>query len=368
MLIEEITRLDIFWPTIADPLIETSNLSDKTYSQIFSIITLEILKSNEKSLPELRKVVEKMFSRNSTFKDKWTNYLLHMLDSDQSVLKKESPKLILLKVWKNFILASVNAFPDLFDDTVQNCLIKNSLIGLAQHITNPFQTNIICVWSELYLCLINTWPKTFYDSKQIIFKRVTEIIQQFGHFYSYFNKRTKQALIAIAAKTVLNMPEFLETHGCLLRDFLEPVGEIINNEYDLIHQLENIEERKSNQKHDVCWVLVMSLVSSLVGLRNIGNYVNWFQYYQVLPKTLISLKLFILCPEALSTAKSIVQCIINYAKSPVGKDFLNIDITDFYDSIKPPPSYVDIDGLVVSVSINLTITSRFANFDKHLES
>lgn len=363
MLIEEIMRLDIFWPTIADPLITTSNLSDKSYGQIFSILTLELLKSNVKSLPEIRKVAEKMFSKNCTFKEKWTNYILNIVSNDESVLSNESSKLFLLKAWKNFILACVKSFPDLFDEEVQHCLLKNSLFGLARHITNPFQVNIICVWGELYLCLINTWPSTFYDSRQRIFKKVTLIIQQFGHFYNNFNEKAKQVLLAVASRTVLNMPEFLEIHGYLLRDFLEPAGEIIIKEFDKINQPENVEKRKRNQKHDMCWVLVMSLITNIVSLRNIGIYANWFQYYQVLPKTLLSLKLFILYPEALYTAKSIVNCITNYAKSPVGKDFLNINTVDFYDSIKPPVSYIDIDGLVVSVSINIIIIFQLNNFD-----
>lgn len=351
MLIEDLTSSDTFWPTLIDPLLKTSDLKPTAYSQILNIVTLEIMKCKDNTNEKLKSTLKDMFANPSKFVTVWSSRLLTMINDSSINLNDDSPTVALLKDWKNFVIVSTKIFPDIYTDSeVKFCLVNATITGLLEHFKSPGLSKIISLWAELYLYLITLWTDVSKKLIQISFKSMITMNIAFAFFHPHFNKATRAMFVGIAQRTIINGEQYLSTRLDELMEFLTPIGDVMIKEFKLLFLDENKKTRLFVPENDLTWVLLNSLTSYVLKMKDVEYFKSWFEFYKILSLVLESLGLFSGQTKTLHTAKAIVVTITNFAKSPLANCFLNEPLITFYDSISPPLNYMGLDEVKSAVS------------------
>lgn len=346
VLIQDLTSQEVFWPTLIDPLVKTSNLPYEAYSQILNIVSIELLKCREKSNDNLKNTLKTIFSQTELFVTTWCTRLLSIIDESSEELEEDAPPVVLLRDWRNFIITSTKIFPDIYTDSeVQFCLIDSTVKGLIQHFKNPAAKQVIGIWIELYLYSINLWPETCRDFANVSFTSLISINKSFATYYPHFKKIIRATFMGAVKKTVMTVTPFLESKPDLFYEYLEPIGDIMNAEFKLLFLEENKKSRLVVRENDMTWVLLNHLIIYILKIDTVHTLANWFQYYKVLSLLLGSLRLFICRAETLHTAKAVVSCLTCFAEGPMAKFYLDIPLSHFYDSLAPPLNELNLDDI-----------------------
>lgn len=351
ILIEDLIGMDLFWPTLIDPLIRTSDLPYTAYSQIFNIISLELFKCKDNPNEELKITLENMFNKTELFITTWCTRLLSIIDECSKKLQDNSPTVLLLRDWKNFIVTTTKVYPDIYNDSeIRYCLLESTVKGLKQHFKTPGVSQVIGSWIELYLYLITIWPETCNHFTSVSIDCLISVNMSFADFHCHFKKIIRANFIGSILRTVMQAKSYFTSKPYLLYEFLEPVGQVISFEFKLLYLEENKRMRLSVKENDMTWVLLCHLISYLLNMENVEKLFDWFQQNKILTLLLDSLSLFIIHKETVHTTKAIVSCLTHFVNSPLAKCFLNITFATFYDSITVSLNDIDFEQIRTGVS------------------
>lgn len=345
ILVKQLTQGKNFWSTLTAPLFREIKLTNRTYSQIFNILTLELFKSKGGD-DKINEILEKFFSKSNNYAQTWCNHIIACLDENHAEVQGYS----LLRSWKNLLLSVVLTYPQCLRATeTQHLLAETCLNGLIQHFAQPDDIRILSACAELYLFLIKNWPNNYYSNHHKTFTSLTKVFHYLNKYYDLVDNPFKETMLSIAIQTAKDLRAFVIDNSDLVGEYLESVGAIFDKEY---RRIINMDVTKAEQKIFNEWSLLLVFGSNLISLNFTKTHPSWFVLMEFAKRIMVSIGLLVSNPLLFHIAKIAVQCLINYAQNAAIDEFLNMEYDIFFDSTRPPKRYINTNDLTYTVKIS----------------
>lgn len=338
ILVQHLTQGEKFWLTLTDPLFRELKLSNKTYAQIFNILTLELYRSKGEN-ERIRSILDKFFAKDGKYAEIWCNHIISSLDETYLELHGHT----LLRAWKNFLMMIVLNYPSCLESIELQKLITESCIeGLIRHFTQPDDIRILMNSADLYLYLTKRWPNENYRNHAHLVASLTKVFNHVGKYYEHINSAFKETMLSIAIQTVTNLRKLLLSSHGLVEKFLYSIADIFDKEY---HRIISEDVKSTTDKTYNEWLLLLIFGNKLI-IKGFGaTHPAWFSFIKFLSRVMVSTGLFTGNPKLFPVAKIAMQCLINYAQTTMYKDFLSMDFEAFFDSTRPPKIFMSIDAI-----------------------
>ncbi|RZC36622.1 uncharacterized protein BDFB_000245 [Asbolus verrucosus] len=346
-LIDNIANLKDFWPVMIDPFFCDFVQDVEVYTVILRIVNLEIGANIDNVEEKLIKTVDK-FLRNKNQLKLWIDFVLaasHSTSRDNHEL---------LNAWMEFLILTKKVMPDSFEDDVKFSVIISCLDGLNSPLTALSSVEIVYSWAQLYLMLISTWP--IYENKErLIIKKITNFLHSLNVYYKYLTPKIKEIVLCTINKTIIDLHKYFTVNTTSLISFLYNVGIIMDTEYEyLVSEVWNTEDDSEKITLLKPWLIIIFIGNSLMALNNIDEIALWFSYRQFLQRVMDSVGPMLQTRSTLPFAKLAIDHLITYAESPLARDFLNVDLFNFYYKVRPPALTISVGEAILSgVPVNL---------------
>ncbi|KRT79930.1 hypothetical protein AMK59_7094, partial [Oryctes borbonicus] len=336
ILILQLTQAEKFWLTLTDPLFRDFQLSNKTYSQIFNILTLELYKSKGEN-EKIKSILDKFFEKGTKYASVWCEHIISSLNENHLEVRGHT----LLRAWKHFIMTIVITYPNCFKDVDLRRLLAESCVnGLIEHFSQPDDIRILGNCADLYLFLTKRkWDDKFKVDRQILLS-LTKAFKYLGKYYEYVSSTFRETMLSIASQTIEDLKDFVAASHGVVEGFLYAIGDIFDKEYQ---RIVNEDVKSTSDKLYNEWLLLLILGKKLIEMNFVKTHQAWFTLMQFGGKVMSSIGLFTGNPKLFPVAKIGIQCLINYAQAGMIEEFVSMDFEAFFDSTRPPKKYIFIE-------------------------
>lgn len=327
---------------MADPFFSDFVQGTEVYSTILRIINLEIGYNLDKIEENLVKTIDKFLKD----KERLTKWITFVLESSENNSQSNQE---LLSAWMEFLVITRKVVPESFEDDVKMALIISCLDGLNLSGSGFDRIEITYLWSQLYLVLITTWP-VYQKEDQLIVSKLTNFLHPFSTYYKHLKPKDKETILCAINKTIIDLHTYFSSSTPHTLAFLKPLGKLINQEYDYcVTDVWKIEDGIERIRQLKPWLIIIFIGNSIVTLDNLDEIGLWFYYEGFIQKVMDSVGPMLKIKNTLSFAKLAIDFLITYAESSLAKDFLRIDLFDFYYKIKPPHLTISVgEAILVS--------------------
>lgn len=361
-MISKLTKEKDFWPILAEQLFKPMILEDDSVAKILDILMVEIIRNLKNVDPNLKNVIRRIYDLKEYFLIHFHQYILDSIEADGS--KAYGEKCNSLRVvwsWKNFMTVSVKYTPECFEgnDAAKVEIADYCLRGLQRHLLHPGDVKIFSAFSDLYFFCITEWGPKCYGNVEERLELLTEIFLIFFKYVEIVKLQDKESLLAVAAKTVIDVTEMSPHTLEKFEDFLNSVIPVLHMEYKILQYLTEDKEMRDIRafaKAHRNWNAIILLGSSLLRIPGSEKYAWWYRSAQFVEKIMYFVGLFIKHQETMHCAKLAISFLVKYAESPLYMDFAHIDMKDFYFNINPP-SIFDNTKLTLEVTYRLLVKS-----------
>lgn len=344
-LIEKITELKNFWPTLVKPLYHELVGDSKFYGSIFGILAHEFLYSKNNLSGDFSNVIRDLLDVKKGFIKKWSSYLLQISNTIKSSRSTDqfddvsyTGDIFLLYTWKLFISYGQMFTAKFFTDPNLRTIITDTCLdALLAHFHVMAQLPCIKFWSELYALCMSEWSADSFNAVPQLFTKTQQILNALVIDYRVINSSSKQAILTATAILFKKFKNYADNNQEIIHGILEPLRNIVEHEFNqLVDELQTKEIPDSLPN----WLLTLSVVNKILLLKNINKHTYWFEESGFLNKVLWCVGPFVQSPKTLPYAKFVMKSLIIYSQSPFANDLLRINKNTFFKETVPPTEYV----------------------------
>lgn len=335
-LVKDVIALDAFWPLLADPLFQEYNHLPSVYGHIFKILGTQ-LGDTTGDRTQFLATVEK-FLCDETLMELWQKYMVKTLSSSQLRSSDVKEKEFLVKSWMELILMAEKD-PDLkkiSSEKIKFLFITMCLDGIQYNFAN---THCLDTWISMCLIFITRWGLNFKDKDAVIARKVTVMYSIIKLHYTRLNPQTRSIVLTVILNVLTNLKTYFEGNTTELLNFLEEIGPIVDCEYTALNENVWIKVSQGDagmRELMIPWMTCIHIANKLLKNQNAGECSLWFSYRNYLQNLIKCTCKLINTPQTLPLTKIALHSLQLYVESPLAFDFLNVNMTNFYDSIEPP--------------------------------
>ncbi|GJQ68252.1 hypothetical protein Trydic_g10775 [Trypoxylus dichotomus] len=318
ILIQQLTLGEKFWLRLTDPLFRDFQLSNRTYSQIFNIITLELYKSKGEN-ERTKSILDKFFKKDTKYVKVWCDHIISSLNEMHIDLCGHT----LQRAWKNLIMTTVIIYPDCLQDAGLRRLLAISCVeGMIEHFAQPDEIRILINCADLYLFLTKRWGNNqdqFKADRRIVIS-LTKVFKYVGKYYEHVTSAFKEIILSVAIQTVKDLKQFISASHGIVEEFLNAIGDIIDKEYI---RIVNEDVKSTTGKLYNEWLLLLIFGKKLIAMDFVKTHAAWFTLMQFGSKVMASIGLF--------------------TEAGMIREFIGMDFETFFDATRPPRKYIFIE-------------------------
>lgn len=350
-LIEKVTEIEKFWPTLLKPLYYELEGDSKFYGYIFGILAHEFLYSRDKYSEEFKDAIRELLDVKSGFMKNWSVYLVkisntikHSKSTDQFEDVTYTGDIFVLYTWKLFVTYGQMFAADFFlNPELRTIIADTCLDALLAHFSTMVELPCIKFWSELYALTLNAWPAESFMAVPEFFVKTGKVLGALAVDYKTMNSSAKQAILTATAILIKKFNKYANEHPEAVQDILDPLGSIIRYEFhELADDMEVAYTREINNMPESLsnWLLTLSVVNKVLLLKSVGKHAHWFESTGFIKKVVWCIGPFIQSPKTLPFAKFAMKSLITYGQSPFVNNLLSMNKGTFFKETVPPTEYV----------------------------
>lgn len=361
-LVEVLVKKENFWSSFCSPLFEP--ITGYQFSQLFNILGIELFKMRDvKDIDEnLRKVLNRFLEEEKL--SRWLDIVYeipnaHEHDDSTSANLDEVPEwLSRLQSFKDFLvlLLRKKKFFTMKNDS-NKLLLERSLSALvksSQNLEVGHDMRPFVVLSEIYLILLNGQNSRFTETQAEdlkLLESVEKLLQSITTCYEDIHPRAKDAILAIAVKTIELESDELKRQEQIASNFILCDIEMLCFEFVAI---ENAKSEKEEKRFSL--VLVIALLKKLLLLNeNETISANWnglFTQQKVFNRLVHVTSLICQDFSKKSTTAELLELLVMFAKGNHSRELLFCDMSDYlWMKLLPPRELSEINLNADKVSI-----------------
>lgn len=352
-LVEVLVKKESFWPSFCSPLFDP--ITGYQFSQLFNILGIELFKMREeKDIDEnLKKVLNRFLEEENLARWLMIVYEIptgHDLD-DSTVNLEEVPEwLSRLQSFKDFMVLLLrkkkfftikNCSNKLLLDRSLEALVKSSESLEVGNDTRPF-----VVLSEIYLILLNDQKSRFTETQaedRKLLENVEKLLQTITTCYEDIHTRAKDAILAIAVKTLELESDELKHHEQIASNFILCDIEMLCFEF---LSIENTKNEKDEKRFSL--ILVIALLKKLLLLNDNGeissNWNHFFSQHKVFNRLIHVISLICQDFNKKSTTAELFDLLVMFAKGSHSRELIFCDMSDYlWIKLLPPKELVELN-------------------------
>ncbi|KAJ8923659.1 hypothetical protein NQ315_010239 [Exocentrus adspersus] len=201
--------------------------------------------------------------------------------------------------------------------------------------------NIHCIKSWMKMCalFITHWGLKFKNKDSLIVQKITEMYSVIKLHYAGLDSQSRSTILTIITNVLKNQKKYFESNTLELLRFLEEIGPLMDYEYTVLEDelwVKVTEGGLVTKELMIPWMLCIHISNALLKLKTVSQCSWWFSYRNYVQRMVKCTCDLINKPKTFSLAKIALYSLQLYVESPLAFDFLNINMTNFYDSIEPP--------------------------------
>lgn len=356
-LVKDLIKKDNFWPSLCSPLLASPLLVNYQYSQLLKILGIELFKicDEDNDTDNFKKVLEKFLAKD-VFK-RWVDLVFDLPSEDVESLSvnSETPEwLARLQSFKDFIVVLLHKksfvqIPCASNDLLlNNCLLE--LVKSSSELENGADPRSFFVLSEFFLILLNDqkskYPKTDSEDQHLL-EQIELLMQTVNICYNELHKRAKDAVLAIAIKTLDMESNQISKNELIAASFVRFTVEILCHEFSKLDDEVNLgKSSDDSEKHNTI-VLAINLLKKLLLLNDVHEFAwSWDQTFNQhkLFNRLMSITSSI-CQDyskRLITAE-LLDLLVLFAKGCYSKELIHCDIGEYlWMKLMPPKELLEL--------------------------
>lgn len=334
-MVKDIIALDAFWPLLADPLFQEYNHSPSVYGHIFKILGTQLGDTTDNRKLFLA-TVEK-FLTDETLMELWQKYMIKIL-ANSKCFSDVNEKEFLVRSWMEFMLMVERDknLKKISSEKNKFLFITMCLDGLQFNFVNE---HCLDTWVNTCLLFITHWGLNFKNKEAVIAKKVTLMYSIIKLHYTGLGPQTRSTILTIVLIVLKHLKKHFEDNTTELLNLLEEIGLLVDYEYTVLNDevwVEVSEGGVGMRELMIPWMTCIHLANKLLKFKNIGECPLWFSYHSYLQNLVKCTCDLINKPQTLPLTKIALHSLQLYVESPLAFDFLNVNMTSFYDLIEPP--------------------------------
>lgn len=363
-LVEVLVKKENFWSSFCSPLF-ADPIMGYQFSQLFNIMGIELFKMrDEKDIDEnLKKVFNKFLEEENL--SRWLSIVYdipsaHDLE-DSTVNLEEIPEwLSRLQSFKDFLVLLLRKKKFFTINTRSNKLLLDrsleALVRSSESLEVGIDTRPFIVISEIYLILLNDQKVRFtetHSEDRKLLESVEKLLQTITTCYEDIHPRAKDAILAIAVKTLELESDEIKRHEQIASNYILCDVEMLCFEF---MRIENVKDIKEEKRFSL--ILVIALLKKLLMLNENGeissNWHYFFSQQKVFNRLIHVISLTCQDFHRKSTTVELLDLLVIFAKGSHSRELLFCDMSDYlWMKLLPPKELVEINLNSVEVSIYL---------------
>ncbi|KAG5880725.1 hypothetical protein JTB14_025565 [Gonioctena quinquepunctata] len=332
-LIDDVVALEAFWPLLADPLFRDFTQKPCVYTQILKIFGIQLAKEENES--RFLAMVEKFVTDSKQVK-LWKEFLWKLFKGETTNFEGIEERRLLLRSWMKFIIM-LEKTPELrkFHKDAKNEFILLSLEGAHYFIVNTY---CLGLWIDLCLIQLSYWGIPDKEKYSEISKKAISMFSILKNFYADLADSVRLSILSTIQHVIQNLRDYFEVNPDELMELLEQFGSLMEYEYAITKDRMDVEKVFDVSVRDLMlpWTLCVRITNGLFQFKCIEDISVWFTYRNYVNKLMECTCDFLNHSPLLPLAKMTLYSLCLYAESPMYLDFLNINMTQFFNTIEPP--------------------------------
>ncbi|XP_066155556.1 nucleoporin Nup188 [Euwallacea fornicatus] len=353
-LIKDIMESKDFWSLVSDPLLKPFELNPLVYTYLIQILAIQFaiaLREPERKKNDFFLAVEK-FMDNEVQLTMFQDYLYKIFSNEHLQLELLQEREVLLQAWTELLVTSqkqneIKSFPTsdskyIYVELAFECLRKEIV-----------HRNILSTWLDFIVVVLNMFGLKFDDKLDKIAENANEYAKIVQLYYERMCLKDKRSALTGILLIVRELKAYYEKNPASLLALLEEIATIVDIEYKVLSSQVFSRFRDNDlsaREYLGPWTLILCTGNCVLSIKSCGHFSVWFSNRRYLEKLLACTSELLSYKKGRSTGELALYGMTLYVQSPLAKDFLKLNMIQFFDRVEPLVSAL-ISGHVSKVNV-----------------